>query len=125
MNSDGSLQASFWLMIALQTIGSVDMPGYGARKLPAPRAYVAIVVTWSVLTLIEDAGYEEAANVMAWVTVLAGMVAGPFAQKLVGFMGTISKNFAVAPQPVSSTGSPVGATVVNPTPSPTPANPYA
>lgn len=81
MDAVSSLQASFWLMVVIQTIGSVDMPGRGPRKMPSPRAYGATIVTWGVLVLIADAGGDRAgraAKVMGWVIVLAGMVLGPF-----------------------------------------------
>lgn len=98
MNEE-SLQTSFWTMILLQTIGSVDMPGRGARKMPAPRQYVAIVVTWLILQLIAgiSAGAQRATAATGWLLVLAGMVVGPFGQKAVGFLQTISHNFAVTP----------------------------
>lgn len=83
MNTDTSLQASFWLMVVLQTIGSVDMPGKGMRKMPSPRSYLAILIAWSVLQLGADAGYDRAANAVGWIIVLAGMVLGPFGQRII------------------------------------------
>jgi hypothetical protein len=76
-------------MVALQTLGSVDMPGRGPRKLPSPRAYAAIIVTWGILQLIADAGGEaagRATRAMAWVIVLVGMVLGPFGAAAAGFL---------------------------------------
>ena len=87
--SDDSLQASFWLMVALQTIGSVDMPGKGDRKMPAPRSYLAIIVAWAVLQLASDTGYARPASVTGWVIVLAGMVTGPFGGKVVNLMNSV------------------------------------
>lgn len=83
MNTESSVQASFWLMIVLQTIGSVDMPGKGQRKLPSPRAYLAVIIAWSVLQLAVDTGYDRAASAVGWVIVLAGMVLGPFGKLMV------------------------------------------
>lgn len=90
-----SLQTSFWLMIMLQTIGSVDMPGRGARKMPAPRQYVAILVTWLVLQVAAGigAGAQRAATAVGWLLVLTGAVAGPFGKQVVSLLTTVSQNF--------------------------------
>lgn len=99
MENIESLQTSFWVMIFIQTIGSIDMPGRGARKMPAPREYVAILVAWLVLQLISgiNAGAARAAAMFGWILVLAGMVVGPFGQKATGFMQTIANNFGITP----------------------------
>lgn len=104
MNED-SLQTSFWVMVLVQTIGSVDMPGRGARKMPAPRQYVAILVAWLVLGLLAGIsdGARKATATVGWVLVLAGLVVGPFGQRLVGFFKTVSQNFPAVPS--SSTGT--------------------
>lgn len=84
-------------MVALQTIGSVDMPGRGPRKMPSPRAYAAIIVTWGILQLIADAGGERAGRatkVTAWVIVLAGMVLGPFGATFVKFLNNTATSLA-------------------------------
>lgn len=97
-----SLQASFWVMIILQTMGSVDMPGKGPRKMPAPRAYAAIIVTWGVLQLAADMGGERAgraAKAMAWVIVLAGMVIGPFGNTVSNLLNSVATNVAPPSQP--------------------------
>lgn len=94
-----SLQASFWVMVLLQTIGSVDAPGRGPRKMPAPRAYAAVIVTWGILQLVADMGGERAgraAKAMAWVIVLVGMVLGPFGSALTNLLNSVANN--VAPQ---------------------------
>jgi hypothetical protein len=105
-----SLQGSFWLMVILQTIGSIDMPGHGARKLPSPRAYAAIIITWGVLQLVADTGRERAAKAVAWVIVLAGMVLGPFGTTVTNLFYSVATSLAPA-----GTGS---ATVPYPTPIP-------
>lgn len=97
MNYDRQLQGSFWLLIAIQTIGAIDMPGKGNRKLPAPRAYVAAIVVWSILGLISDAGAAKAAAAMGWATVLTGAVVGPFGSVAVGFLNSVGNQFAVPP----------------------------
>lgn len=108
-----SLQTSFWVMVLIQTIGSVDMPGRGARKMPSPRDYVAIVVTWMVLMLISGISQQvqRATAAMGWLLVVAGMVLGPFGQRMVSFFKTVAQNFAIAPQTSTSGSSgPTGAT---------------
>lgn len=92
-----SISGAFWLMVALQTMGSLDMPGKGPRKMPAPRSYVAIIVLFSTLHLIADAGMQRAAAVMAWGTVLVGLVLGPFGAKLSNFFNVVADKFAIAP----------------------------
>lgn len=115
MNPNRQLQGSFWLMIAIQTITAIDMPGRGRRKLPAPRAYVAAIVTWSILGLIADAGGEKAAAAMGWVMVLVGMVLGTMGKTLTDFLNTIADQFAIPKPPTgppAQTGT--GKTEVNP-----------
>lgn len=97
MNPDNQLAASFWLMVVLQTIGSVDMPGQGGRKMPAPGVYVPIVIVWSVLQLLSDAGLQRGARVAGWVTLLAGAVVGPFGTKAVGLLTGASKFYGTGP----------------------------
>src|ERR1700733_10111096 len=90
-------------MIVFQTIGSIDMPNsknapYSiARKLPAPKMYVAIVVLWSTLHLLADIGKGRAASIIGWVLVLSGMTVGPFGTRFVGFVQTIAQQFSVNP----------------------------
>ena len=113
MNKNAQLTATMWLMVIVQTIGALDLPGHvqkgapvGAktRKLPAPRTYVAVAVLWSIFGLIADAGQAKAAVSMAWVTTLTAIVLGPVGATLVGttknpggFLGLIAKNFSTAP----------------------------
>lgn len=93
MNYNRQLMGSFFLMLAIQTIGSLDLPGNGPRKLPAPRVYVAAIVLWSILGLIADAGAEKAAAMMGWVTVLTGAVLGPFGVTITNFLFTVGNQF--------------------------------
>lgn len=85
-------------MVFLQTLGSVDAPGSGMRKMPAPRAYVSILIVWEVLNLIAAGGRERAASVMGWVMVLTGIFVGPFGKKLVSFFNHIADTYG-APAP--------------------------
>lgn len=100
---NGSVSAAFWVMVALQTMGSVDMPGKGPRKMPSPRSYVAIIVLFTTLHLVSDAGAPRAAGMMAWVSVLAGMVLGPFGKTLSNFYNTIADQFAIPPPSTGGT----------------------
>lgn len=111
-----SLQASFWLMVVIQTIGSVDMPGKGPRKMPSPRSYGAIIIAWGVLLLVADAGGQgagRAAKTMGWVIVLAGMVLGPFGSIVSNLFTSVTSAFAPTgsstatvpyPNPIQPTG---------------------
>lgn len=96
-------------MVVLQTIGSVDMPGGGPRKMPSPRAYGAIILTWGILQLAADAGGERAgraAKVTAWVIVLVGMVLGPFGTTLANILGNTAT--ALAPSASAPPTQPTG-----------------
>lgn len=92
-------------MIILQTIGSVDMPGRGPRKMPSPRSYGAIIVAWGVLQLVADAGGERAgraAKSVGWVIVLTGMVLGPFGKVVMNLFTSVANS--VAPATTSNGG---------------------
>ena len=91
--SDSSLNASFWVMIMLQTLGAVDLPGYGPRKMPAPSAYATAIVAWMVLQLGADAGYEDGASKFGWLIVLASMVLGPVGKQLIKIINWIAKYY--------------------------------
>lgn len=99
MNYEQSLQTSFWTMILVQTIGSVDMPGRGPRKMPAPRQYIAILLTWLVLQLASSvsAGAARATAAIGWLLVLVGLVLGPFGKQVVNLFTTVSQQFAPTP----------------------------
>lgn len=99
MDSNNSLQASFWVMVILQTIGSVDMPGRGPRKMPSPRSYGAIIVAWGVLQLVADAGGERAgraARAIGWVIVLTGLAVGPFGKVVTNLFSSVANSVAPA-----------------------------
>lgn len=105
VDSNNSLQSSFWVMILLQTIGSVDMPGRGPRKMPSPRTYGAVIVAWGILQLVADAGGERAgraAKAVGWVIVLTGMAVGPFGKVVTNLFTSVAN--AVAPATTTSNG---------------------
>jgi hypothetical protein len=77
-------------MMALHTIGSVDMPGKGERKMPAPRSYISIIALFSILGVVADAGAERAAAAAAWATVLLGTIKGPFGGQLTNLINAIA-----------------------------------
>lgn len=87
---NGSISAAFWAMVGLQTLGSVDMPGKGERKMPAPRSYIAIIALFTALGLVADAGAARAASAAAWITVLVGMIKGPFGGQLTNLINNIA-----------------------------------
>lgn len=107
MNPARTIQATFWTMVVLQTVGSVDLPGRpgpgsplggaGTRKLPAPRAYVAVLVLWSIFNLAAETGLGVVAARLSVLVVLVGSVVGPFGQKAVSFLEGVSQHFAIAP----------------------------
>lgn len=90
MSDAKTVQNTLWIMILAQTIGSVDLPGQGARKLPSPRAYVAIIVLWTTLGAIAETRYSKLASRMSVALVITGAVLGPFGQRFVSFLKAIA-----------------------------------
>lgn len=88
MNETAQVQASMWLMIVIQTLNAIDLPGHGkpgigpkghnrdnmVRQMPAPKTYVAIIVLWSTFGLLIDVGFGKAAAAFSWVVVLVALV---------------------------------------------------
>lgn len=110
MNYANGVQTSFWIMIVLQTIGGVDMPGKGNRKMPAPRRYLAIILAWAVLQILTDVGQDRAANVIGWVLVLVALVGIP-GQPNSGLAGRrLLEAFQVVTQTSQPTANPADAT---------------
>lgn len=105
MSNEGTITATLWLMIILQTIGNVDLPGYGPRKMPAPRSYVAIVVAWSIFGLMAETGARRMAAHLAVLTTLAGAVLGPFGQRAITLLNTVANNFGTPPPAQQAGGS--------------------
>ena len=89
MNRSG-ITAAFWTMIFLNTIGSVDMPGKGPRKMPSPRSYLAAITLFAILELVADAGMERGAAAAGWGAVLVSMVKGPFGNQLTNLLNAIA-----------------------------------
>ncbi len=124
MNDTTQVQASMWLMVVIQTLNAIDLPGHGPRKMPAPKTYVAIIVLWSTFGLMIDAGLGKAAKAMAWVVVLVSLVgkalpagmnilsptgqlnqnATPAAQSLSKFLQIISSQFGTNPNTTPASG---------------------
>ena len=101
MNPEKSLMASMWVLIIGQTIGGVDLPGSGPRKLPAPRNYVAVIVLWSLMGLAVDAGsagLARATAMFSWLVVLTGMVVGPFGKRFLSVVTDVAKFWPVSAQ---------------------------
>lgn len=104
--ADSSLNASFWVMILMQTLGSVDpMPGSGPRKMPAPRAYVTAIIAWLGLEIVADAGYEEGASKFGWLMVLAALVLGPFGKRIIKLVNWL--NAAYGSQGIGTPQNPI------------------
>lgn len=116
MNDRRLLSSTFWAMVFVQTIASVDLPGHGKRKMPSPSRYVAIVVLWGILNLVADAGpgFARLASHLSALVLLTGAVLGPFGQRAVGFLNVVTKYFSLAP----ATATPAGGASV-PAPSAT------
>ena len=105
-----------WAAILIQTIGAVDPPGKGPRKLPAPSMFVAIFAVWSVLQLMASGSLARGARAMSIVLLLVTIVLGPGGARLISLMSGIAEEFGTAPgTPVagtdtsSSSGSAAGA----------------
>lgn len=88
-----------WVMVILQTLGAVDMPGKGVRKLPSPRVYVPVILSFGILELLADMGMSRAAKYIGWVTVIATLVLGPFGVKLSTLFESVAANAATLPTP--------------------------
>lgn len=97
MDPGESLSTSFWVMIFLQSIGSVDMPGSGDRKMPAPRAYIAAIITWEGLNILASTGRARAASIAGWIMVLTAIVVGPFGEKLSNLFKKVADTYGVTP----------------------------
>lgn len=96
-----------WLMIFIRTMGAIDLPGHGKRKLPAPGNYVAIVILWSIFGIIADMGAVKAAAIMGWTTLVTSLLVpgSPAAPSLIKFLNVISANFGVTPSKAPPQGT--------------------
>lgn len=120
MQDEQSIGAAMWIMVIIQTMTAVDLPGRGARKLPAPRAYVPIIVGFGIVQLIADMGFTRAAKALAWITVVSATVLGPFGKMLVSFLDSVAALAAPAPAPAAT--APASASTPAAAPAPTPAS---
>lgn len=105
MNPSGTLSSTFWAMIVVQTIGSSDIFTKGPRKLPAPKQFVAIGVLWAIFHLFEGTRYARLASAAAVVTLLAGIVLGPFGGVVLSFLAYVSSRFSLVPASKSGGGA--------------------
>lgn len=89
------------------------MPGYGARKMPSPRQYVAILVAWIVLILIAGIGQQarRAATAVGWTLVVTGLVVGPFGKRLIGLFNNVAQNLPSSPGGTGQIATSEGTTV--------------
>lgn len=83
------IESTFFVMILIQTIGSIN----AKHKLPAPRQFVAVSVVWGILFLAADTAANKIAARLAVLIVITGMVIGPFGKVAVGFLNKIAKDF--------------------------------
>jgi hypothetical protein len=112
-----------WAAIGIQTIGAVDPPGQGPRKLPAPGQYVAIFAAWSVLQFMASGTMARGARAASIVFLLVTVVLGPGGNRLIALMGSITTMFGgVSTTAVGNTGTAAGAPASAPV---TPTNRYA
>lgn len=84
------IQSTFFLMIVIQTIGSID----SKNRLPAPRQFAAIGVLWGILFLAADSAMNKIAARLSVLVVLTGMVIGPFGKVAIGFLNKVATEFA-------------------------------
>lgn len=87
------IQSTYFAMLTLQTIGSVD----AKHKLPAPKQYVALSVLWGILFLVADTGAGRVAARLSMLVLLTATVLGPFGKRLVQFLDTVANRFAIQP----------------------------
>lgn len=90
------IQTTYFLMLIIQTVGSIDTK----ERLPAPRQFVAISVLWGLLFLMADTSLNKLAARLSALIVLTGMVIGPFGKVAVKFLNRIASEFAIPPVPV-------------------------
>lgn len=86
------IQSTFFIMVFIQTVGSID----GKHRLPAPRQFAAITVLWGILFLMADSALNRVAARLSVLIVLTGMVIGPFGKVAVGFLNKVATEFQPA-----------------------------
>lgn len=104
-NPDKTIQSTWLVMIALQAIGSID----STHKLPSPKRFVAVCITWFTLMLIAGMGYAKQAAQFSLLLVLVGGVMGPFGDRLANFFKTVGATFGTAADSTTyDTGGAIG-----------------
>jgi hypothetical protein len=118
VNPSQTVETTLWITLLLQTLGAVDAPGKGPRKLPAPRAYAAVLIVWTSLAFMADSGPvgARAARSMSWLLVLVTLVLGPSGKILTGFLAAAARDYGTTPLsgrtvPAASASSSPGGTV--------------
>lgn len=112
------LFATFIAMLSVQTVGSID----AQHRLPPPRKYALISITWGVLFFVADLGTgpRKMAARLALLILLTSMVLGPFGKVAVTFLNTVTKLLAIPPdQGIPGIVGTDGVTGSNPIPSTT------
>lgn len=105
MNPERTVSNTFWAMVLVQTIGSVDVFTAGPRKLPAPRQYVAIGVLWSILHMLAGSRFGRLAGHLSILVLLTAMVAGPFGPQFLAFLQFVGQRFSLAPASPGGAGA--------------------
>lgn len=124
MNPQRTVSNTFWAMVLVQTLGSVDIFTAGPRKMPAPRQYVAIATLWSILHMLAgSARYGRLAAHLSLLTLLTAMVLGPFGPQFLAFLNYVSAQFSLAPASPGGGASSSPSSVPSPGPSTTAGTP--
>ena len=97
MSPERTVSNTFWAMVLVQTIGSVDIFTAGPRKMPAPRQYVAIGILWSILHMLAGSRFGKAAAHLSILVLVTGLVLGPFGPQFLAFLNYVSGRFSLAP----------------------------
>lgn len=105
MSPERTVSNTFWAMVLVQTIGSVDIFTAGPRKMPAPRQYVAIGVLWSILHMAAGSRFAKAAAHLSILVLLTAMVLGPFGPQFLAFLEYVGQRFSLAPATPGGGGS--------------------
>ena len=113
MNPARTIQTTWFVMIFMQIIGTVD----AQHRLPPPRAFVAISTLWGILFTMADTGLGKLASRLSLLALLTAAVIGPFGARFVKFLQMIASTFAL---PTAQAGtSPAAPTAPTAPPAPT------
>jgi len=114
MNPRRLLSATFWATVFVQTLGSIDIgqkktkeETVTKRKLPPPKAYVAIVVVWALLgwvAQVSDNLARAAATLSGLMLVTTLFVNATHSERytvagtrLIHFFNAVSDKFSIQP----------------------------